>query len=49
MEVIVTSDRKLGYFTYVSGTYPTYQLIGVIINPLILSISRTSEKEPVEL
>ncbi len=36
MEVIVTSDRKLGYFTYVSGTYPTYLYSGY--NPLILSI-----------
>ena len=35
MEVIVASDRKLGYFTYVSGTYPSPTFMGVIIIPRI--------------
>ena len=30
MEVIVTIASKLGYFTYVSGTYPTYLYRGYI-------------------
>ena len=29
MEVIVTIVSKLGYFTYVSGTYPSPTFIGV--------------------
>ena len=35
--MLATSDRKLGYFTYVSGTYPSPTFIGVSYNPLILS------------
>ena len=35
MEVIVTSDRKLGYFTYVSGTYPSPTFITGWNNPSI--------------